>query len=224
MADRENQEELLDIYNWEGEFVGRKEKKLAHEEMRKEFFSTGKIGTKHKHVRLLLMNSKGRVILQKRSKWKGDNPGLWDKSVGGHVPSNNKFDLTILKECSEELGIPATIVKAEEFESVVKTTNLNILAIIRKIDSIDNYQSKRKTTEGKEWTEPSMSVFYIGYYDGSIWFIDGESCGIQLFSLKEIGEELEKNPESFTEDIRYFIKKWGSLIKPIEKETKINND
>ncbi len=114
--------EMLDVYSIEGEHIGQKEKKTFHEEMRQEYLGTGKVSIRHKSIRLFLLTSQGRIILQRRSKWKGDNAGLWDKTIGGHVTSGESYDLTMLKECAEELGIPSTMVKEEEFEHSVKTT------------------------------------------------------------------------------------------------------
>ncbi|MBT4446837.1 NUDIX domain-containing protein [archaeon] len=216
--------EMLEVYSSEGELIGQKEKKALHEEMRKEFIKTGKVSTRHKHVRLFLLTSNGRIILQRRSKWKGDNAGLWDKTIGGHVAAGESFDLTMLKECAEELGIPSTIVKEEEFEHSVATTDLHVLAILKKVAFLDNYQSSRKGQDQKEWVEPNMTQIYIGYYDGSIRFIDQESCGIQVFSRDELKEELTQHPEMFTEDIKYIMKKFAKLIKPITKINKVLND
>jgi len=113
---------------------------------------------------------------------------------------------------------------SNEFEETAKTTNLNILAIIRRLESIDNYQSKRKAKDGTEWIEPNQTIFYLGYYGGSIWFIGGESCGIQMFTVEELEDEIKKHPDEFTEDIKYILKKWKHIIKPIEVEEKIQND
>ena len=135
--------EMIDYYSSEGELLGSMEKKRMHEQMRKEFLKTGKVSVRHKHVLLILMNSKGRIILQKRSKWKGDNPGLWDKTVGGHVSSGDSYDLTMLKECAEELGIPATIVDKKEFEHAASITDLQILGILTRVLSLDHYQPIR---------------------------------------------------------------------------------
>ncbi len=216
--------EMLDVYSVEGELVGQKEKKEFHEEMRQEFMITGKVSSRHKDVRLFLLTSQGRIILQRRSKWKGDNAGLWDKTIGGHVGSGESFDLTMLKECAEELGIPSTIVKEEEFIHSVTTTDLHILAILTKINFLDNYQSKRKGPEGRIWVEPSMTQFYLGYYDGAIRFIDKESCGIQVFSKEELEQEISEHPEMFTEDIKYIMRKFKHLISPITKQVKVLND
>ncbi len=224
MGDLDHMKELLDVYSWEGERIGQKEKKQFHEEMRKEFFETGKVSIKHKDVKLFLLNSKGNIFLQRRSKWKGDNKGLWDKTIGGHVDSGDTAELTILKECAQELGIPATIVKAEEFAKAVSTTNLSILAILKELEHLDNYQSHRKESSGKEWIEPSITTFYIGYYDGPIWFIDGETCGIQVFSRSELEDEINRRPEDFTEDLKYIFKKYQRLMTPVEKKDQVLND
>jgi len=210
--------EFLDVYSDEGEKIGQMEKKEFHEKLRKDYLENGSASLRHKHVKLLLLNSKGRLILQRRSKWKGDNAGLWDKTIGGHASSEEDYALAMLKECSQELGIPSTIVSEKDFDNAVRTTNLHILAIIKKLIFLDSSKSKRVGLDGKTWVEIGLSAFYIGYYDGPIQFVDGESCGIQIFSIEEIEAELKKDPEAFTEDIKYMIEKFRPLLKPIENK------
>lgn len=210
--------EMLKTYSLEGEYLGQLEKKEAHERMRKEYFETGKVTTRHKHVRLLLMTSMGRVILQRRSKWKGDNPGKWDKTIGGHVTEDDSYDLSILKECAEELGIPSTIVKEEEFSHTIKVTDLNVLAVLTKAKYLDNFQSVRADKNGAKWVEPNMTQFYIGYYDGAIRFIDKESCGIQVFTMEEITQEINENPDAFTDDVKYMINTFRPMLAGTEKK------
>jgi len=60
-----------------------------------------------------------------------------------------------------------------------------------------------------------MSRFYFGYYDGAIRFVDGESSGIEVFSLKELESAIKNNPTKFTKDIMYMIKKYKKYIKPL---------
>ena len=212
--------ELLDTFSIEGEHTGNQEKKAMHQQMQKEFFETGKVSIRHKDVKLLLLTGNGRVVLQRRSKWKGDNPGKWDKTVGGHIESGDSADLTMLKECAEELGIPATIVKTDEFEQTLKITDLNVLGILTRLTYLDNFQSKRELANGQIWTEPSMTQFYIGYYDGAIRFIDKESCGIQVFTKEELENELQSYPDAFTEDVRYILSKFHDNIKPVTGKRK----
>ena len=143
---------------------------------------------------------------------------LWDKTIGGHVSAGEDYDLAMLKECSQELGIPATIVSDKEFDNATSSTNLNVLAILKRLVFLDNFKSKRTMQNGNQWTEPGLSIFYIGYYDGPIQFVDGESCGLQIFSLEEIEKEIKEKPEQFTDDIRYMVEKFKARIKPIENK------
>jgi len=61
-----------------------------------------------------------------------------------------------------------------------------------------------------------MTTIYLGYYNGSIRFKDGESSGIEVFSLKELQEDIKENPGKFTEDIKFMIKKYEKYIVPIQ--------
>ena len=101
--------ELIEVYNLDGKLIKLEEKDKFHRDIEKEFFSKGKITRKIKTVRLILMNSKGRIYLQKRSKFKFDNPGLYDKTIGGHVSAKDAYDMTLIRECAEELGFPVAI-------------------------------------------------------------------------------------------------------------------
>ena len=80
------------------------------------------------------------------------------------------------------------------------------------------YKFKRQLKNGKKWIETSMVNFYMGYYDGAIRFIDKEACGIQIFSLEELKQEIKEQPENFTDDIKFILKKFKNKIKPITKK------
>jgi len=60
-----------------------------------------------------------------------------------------------------------------------------------------------------------MTTFHVGYYNGSIRFSDGESSGIEVFSLNELKEEIKNNPIKFTEDLKFMISNYESFLKPI---------
>ncbi|MFH1590777.1 MAG: NUDIX domain-containing protein [archaeon] len=217
--------EILKIYDLQGECIGSIEKAEAHKRMRDEFFEKGATSIRHRHARVLLMTSKGHLILQRRSKWKGDNAGLWDKTIGGHVTEDDSYALTVLKECAEELGIPATIVDEKEFLHTAQVTNLHVLGVLTKVAELDNYQSFRLIKDGKKWIEPSITHFYFGYYDGAIQFIDEESCGIQTFMPEEIEEELKSHPELFTDDMTYIMEKLRPMLIPLtDKREPVKND
>ena len=67
-----------------------------------------------------------------------------------------------------------------------------------------------------KFVQPYITTIFIGYYNGAIRFVDGESSGIEVFSLDELKEEIRKNPEKFTEDIKFMIKKYEKYLVPIK--------
>ncbi len=96
--------EKLQYYNLNGKLAGVEEKKKLYQKMREEYRKTGKVSIKHRHVRVLLITTSRKVLLKQRSNWKSNNPGLWDKTIGGHVSLVDDNDVTVLKECTEEIN------------------------------------------------------------------------------------------------------------------------
>ena len=83
--------ELLNVYDEAGAVVG----SMERGEAKANGFAAGA-------VQLLLVNPKGRILLQRRRDDK-ENGGLWDKSVGGHVLAGETFDAAMIREANEEL-------------------------------------------------------------------------------------------------------------------------
>ncbi|MBN1385744.1 NUDIX domain-containing protein [Candidatus Woesearchaeota archaeon] len=184
--------EKLEVYDLNDKLIGIEDRDKFYKDIEAEFKSTGKITKKVKSIRVLLMNSNGRIYLQKRSKHKEVNPGCYDKTLGGHVPASHSWDLTLIRECAEELGFPATVLSIDEFDKAIKVTDLSVIGIFKKIDYIKDFKSKRKTRNGDYVDQPWMTTIFFGYYDGAIRFVDGESTGIEVFSLSELQEDLKK--------------------------------
>ena len=88
-------EEYFDILDEKGNYTGKIEtRKKCHKE-----------GLYHKAVVVFIMNSKGQVLLQKRSANKRMWPNMWDVTAGGHVLTGEFGFQAIIRECQEELGI-----------------------------------------------------------------------------------------------------------------------
>ncbi len=207
--------ELLEIYELDGTLIEIKDRKVFYQESREEFTSTGRISKKTKTVRVLLMSSIGRIYLQKRSELKAENANLYDKTVGGHVEAGSTFELTVIKECAEELGFPSTIVSDSEFSKAVKSVDLNIIGILKKVDHLETYNSERIQNDGARFVQPYITDIYVGYYDGPIKFVDGESSGIETFSLAQLEKEISNHSDKFTEDLKYMVKNYSSFLVPI---------
>src|SRR6266513_3776097 len=87
-------EEIFDVVNERDEVVGRQSRSEVH-----------RLGLKHRAVHVLVFNSHGQVLLQKRSMKKDRQPGLWDSSASGHVGSGEEYDSTAVRELREEIGL-----------------------------------------------------------------------------------------------------------------------
>jgi len=209
--------ERLETFDLAGNYLGDVDRGEFYKEIKDEFEKTGKISRQVKSIRLFLMNSQGRIYLQKRSKLKNENAGLYDKSVGGHVVKGDSLNVTVIKECAEELGFPAAIVEDGEFNTAVHNTDLAVIGIFHKLSEENVFMSKRINADGKMMDQPFISAFYLGYFDGPIRFSDGESSGIETMSLPELLVEIKDNPDKFTEDLKYMVNKFQDKLVAIGK-------
>ncbi len=88
-------EELIDVVDEHGVPLYTVKRSEAH----------GNPALLHKVVHILVFNSAGDLLLQKRSITKDVAPGTWDTSVGGHVSPGEDNETAILREMTEELGV-----------------------------------------------------------------------------------------------------------------------
>jgi isopentenyldiphosphate isomerase len=92
----EMDEELLEIIDEEGNVLGLAPRSEIH----------GNPTLLHRVVHVLVFNSGGNLLLQKRSMRKDVAPGRWDTSVGGHVAPGEDLAEAARREMMEELAIP----------------------------------------------------------------------------------------------------------------------
>lgn len=88
-------DEYLEVVNEKGEILGRKLRSSIH----------GNPELIHRVAHVLIFNSKGEILLQKRSHKKDVAPGKWDTSVGGHIGMGETVEEAVMREMEEELGI-----------------------------------------------------------------------------------------------------------------------
>jgi isopentenyldiphosphate isomerase len=88
-------DEILEIVNEHGEIIGTAPRMTIHRDN----------SLLHRVVHLLLFNSKGLLLLQKRSPLKDVAPGTWDTSVGGHVAPGEDITTALKREMEEELSL-----------------------------------------------------------------------------------------------------------------------
>lgn len=65
-------------------------------------------GVYYRTIYILVKNSKGEVLIQKRSPTKDLYPNCWDLSVGGHVNFGSTYIDTAIRELKEEMNLDAS--------------------------------------------------------------------------------------------------------------------
>lgn len=114
-------EELIDVLDENGNKTG---EILTRKQIHKK-------GLCHKIVVISIIDEKGNILMQQRSKNKSKNPGKWDVAVAGHVSSGQTSTEAAIRETLEEVGIK---VKEKELEYVLTYKNKENV----KEDYIDN--------------------------------------------------------------------------------------
>jgi isopentenyldiphosphate isomerase len=87
--------EYLDVLDENGNLTGeKKDRNLVHRD-----------GDWHKTIHLWIIDTKGEILLQKRSANTETCQNMWDISVAGHIPAGVSSLENCIKEAGEELGI-----------------------------------------------------------------------------------------------------------------------
>lgn len=100
-------EECLDIVNENDKVIGKDTRDNVHKNFQI-----------HRGVHVLVLNSKGEILIQKRSPNKSYYPGFYDASVGAQVHSRESYEDAARRETREELGFtPETLTKICDYKS-----------------------------------------------------------------------------------------------------------
>jgi 16S rRNA (adenine1518-N6/adenine1519-N6)-dimethyltransferase len=87
-------DEIFDVVD-EGDNVLRQETRdVVHRE-----------GLLHRAVHLFVFNKRKELFLQKRSRLKDRNPGVWGGSAAGHLNAGESYEPAAIRELAEELGV-----------------------------------------------------------------------------------------------------------------------
>ena len=87
--------ELIEVLTADGRPTGvTKPKPLVHRD-----------GDWHRAVHVWIVQSDGRILVQRRARVKENNPGLWDVSAAGHLSAGESAIEAAIRETGEELGL-----------------------------------------------------------------------------------------------------------------------
>ncbi len=82
-------------------------------------------GDWHASVHVWIVNSKGELLLQRRSPNKDSYPNMWDISSAGHIQAGDDALATVHRELFEELGVQVEPIDAEFLFKSKRAVKLN---------------------------------------------------------------------------------------------------
>lgn len=176
-------EEIVDIVDENNLVIGKSSRKEAHLK-----------GHIHRALSVLVLNSKGQILLQKRSEKKSVHPLSWDLSTSEHVLSGESYEDAGVRSLREELGI----------ESIVKKVTATTLQI------------RKYEINGQIVHEKEIVLMLTSFYEGPFEVNTNEVHSAKFFSVEEI-EKMVKNGEDFTV---WFLDEWENVKKVIGNQNK----
>ena len=124
-----------------------------------------KYGLLHRGIFVLVVNNKGKILLQKRSMAKDTSPGLWTTSVSGHVDSGETYESAAKREMKEEIGVAA------------------------KISSMFSISFREKT---KQYDDREIEKVFFTKHDGPFRMNREEADKVEFFDIENI-ERMRKS-------------------------------
>lgn len=184
-----------------------------------EIFKKNKKPTKAVEiVDIIIFNERGEMIVQKRSDSKRHNPGLFDKSIGGHIQYGDSPDYTVMVETVQELQVPSIVLRNDnDFKKTYKLllSYLNTIAIIKHIDT--KFDNLEKIFDKEKIVIANKNHIYMGVYGGAVKTVDREAKGILFYDIDDLKKELKSFPEIFTQDLHFFIKEYEKEMEDFVK-------
>jgi isopentenyldiphosphate isomerase len=130
---------------------------------------------------LVIFNSRGEMLIQKRKEDKKDWPGCWDITSGGGVRAGESSFEGALREVSEELGISVSLEDTRPLFTICYPIGFDDYYIITKDISLDEITIQPEEVTDVRWasydeiSEMAKNKSFVQYRKG---FID------MLFSMK----------------------------------------
>jgi isopentenyl-diphosphate Delta-isomerase len=156
------------LVNREDQETGLMEKMEAH-----------KKGALHRAFSILLFNSSGNLMLQKRAMSKYHSGGLWTNTCCSHPLPGETMENATRRKLKQEMGIEQELSFA--FKFVYKATLENNLI------------------------EHEMDHVFIGMYDGNPRINTDEVEDWKFISMDELRLDLTQNPDRYTTWFRLIV-------------------
>ncbi len=172
----QDEEEMVDVVDENNEVVGKSSRKEAHVR-----------GHIHRALSVLILNSKGQILLQKRSANKSVHPLAWDLSTSEHLLSGESYEEAGVRSVKEELGVEASVITATEA----------------------TLQRREYQVGGKTVYENEIVLMLRAEHEGPFKVDPAEVHSAEFFTVEEIEKKI-RDKEEFT---IWFLDEWENVKK-----------
>jgi len=109
-------------------------------------------------VRAIIKDENGRILSQHRSPAKKSYANCWTDSASGHVDEDETYDIAMVREMKEEIGLETPLTFIGKFptqDKIGDNTICEFNAIYEgKIDSSTNFKLQESEVSEIKWFEP----------------------------------------------------------------------
>ncbi|MDP3964048.1 MAG: NUDIX domain-containing protein [bacterium] len=128
------------IVDADDQIIGHKERHLIQPE------------DKYRVSALWITNSRGDILLAKRSQQKERHPGKWGPAVAGTVEEGESYDDNIKKETEEELGVTSvTLTRGPKTETLGPHNHFTRWYFLTLDRSIEDFKIEKNEVEEIRW-------------------------------------------------------------------------
>ena len=138
-------EEIFDVVNERDEVIDRQPRSVVH-----------RLGLMHRATHALVFNKRGHVFLQKRSMKKDRQPGVWDSSASGHVDSGEEYDVCVIRELREEIGLQVSEVPRRLFKLAAGPETDQEHVWVYRCEAEGPFQLHPEEIDHGDWFEPGQ--------------------------------------------------------------------
>jgi isopentenyl-diphosphate delta-isomerase len=146
-----------------------------------------KSGKLHRAFSIFVFNPKGELLLQRRAKGKYHSGGLWTNTCCSHPRAGEKLGEAVHRRLKQEMGFDCPLKEAFSFIYKVKFEN--------------------------GLYEHELDHVFLGRFDGKPVPNPEEADGWKWISLKELKEDIQKNPGNYTYWLRTSLDRVISIKK-----------
>ena len=175
-------EERLILVDERNRAIGSAEKTAIH-----------RAGLLHRAFSIFLVDNRGRIVVQQRSRKKYHSAGLWANSCCGHPRPGEQTIAAARRRLHEELGI----------ESALSF----------------GFFARYQTELDHGMHENEFVYVYFGRLTAEPRPDPAEVAGIALLSCEEIGRRIEREPNRFTFWFKHYFRKHRGDIARLAKRT-----